>query len=247
MDLDPGTLDLAARYRLLIGCVVPRPIALVSTVSLEGRLNLAPFSFFNGVGCNPMTLLFCPANRASPDEQGNWEKDTLRNAKPEAEGGAGEFVVNIVSERFMRQVAASAEPLKFGESEFELTGLAPAPSQVVRPPRVAESPASFECRTIAVIRTNGNAPSAGNIVIGKVVRVHIDDRVVLNDRMHIDADELAAVGRMGGLGYATTRQRFELPMGRAALDAALDLPVSDVRNGPASDDGDELRLDRRSR
>lgn len=211
MHIDPAALSIADRYKLMIGCIIPRPIAFVSTIAPDGRPNLAPFSFFSGVGSNPMTLLFCPANK----EDGT-EKDSLRNAKPAAEGGVGEFVVNIVSEAFERAMAACAEPLGYGESEFELSGLTAAASTVVRPPRVAESPVSFECRTVQVIRTNPGAPSGGNIVIGQVVHVHARDGV-LNQRLHADPDQIRAIGRMGGLGYCRTRERFEMPMGREAL------------------------------
>ncbi|MEX2219667.1 MAG: flavin reductase family protein [Phycisphaerales bacterium] len=212
MDIDPESLSQPDRYKLLIGCIVPRPIALVSTVSPEGRPNLAPFSFFNGAGSDPMTLLFCPANRESGEE-----KDTLRNAKPAAEGGVGEFVVNAATEEYARRVAAAAEPLPYGESEFELSGLTAAPSTVVRPPRVAESPYSFECRTVQVVRLNPGVRAGGNIVIGRVVRVHLAEGLV-NERWHVDPERLRAVGRMGGLGYCTTRARMEIPMGRAALE-----------------------------
>ena len=211
MDLDPASLSIADRYKLLIGCIVPRPIAWVSTVSVEGRLNLAPFSFFAGVGSNPMTLLFCPANNADGSE-----KDSLRNAKPVSEGGIGEFVVNIATEELARKVAASAEPLPFGESEFALAGLTPAPCSRVKPPRVSESPVSFECRTTQVIRTNPRAPSGGNIVIGEVVQVTVRDDLI-DARLRTDPERLDAIGRMGGLGYCRTRDRFDLPMGKSAL------------------------------
>src|SRR5215468_11478699 len=118
MELDPAAISPADRYKLLIGCIVPRPIAFVSTVSSDGRHNLAPFSFFNGVGSDPMTLLFCPANK--PDGS---PKDSLRNAQPPADGGLGEFVVNVATEAYERKMAAAAEPLPYGESEFELVGL----------------------------------------------------------------------------------------------------------------------------
>src|SRR5215510_13173869 len=163
MDLDPASLSIPDRYKLLIGLIVPRPIAFVSTVSPDGRLNLAPFSFFNGLSSEPMSLLFCPANK--PDGS---EKDSLRNAKPVDEAGTGEFVVNVVAEEFERKMAAAAEPLPYGESEFALSGLTPVPSAVVRPPRVLESPASFECRTDRVIRLNPGAAAGGNIIIGRV-------------------------------------------------------------------------------
>jgi flavin reductase (DIM6/NTAB) family NADH-FMN oxidoreductase RutF len=211
MEIAPDQLPPRDRYKLLIGCVVPRPIAFVSTISADGRPNLAPFSFFAGVGSNPMTVLFCPANL--PDGS---EKDSLRNAKPVAEGGTGQFVVNAAVDRYARQVAGAAESLPFGESEFDLVGLTPQPSMSVRPPRVGESPWSFECETLQVIRTNPGAPAAGNIVIGRVVHVHLDDAIV-NERLHIDPSALDAIGRMGGITYARTRDRFDLPMGREAL------------------------------
>lgn len=211
MELDPARLPASDRYKLLIGCIVPRPIAFVSTRSPDGRLNLAPFSFFCGVGSNPMTLLFCPANK--PDGS---EKDSLRNAKPVAEGGTGEFVVNVASAAYAPKVAAAAEPLGYGESEFELAGLTPAPSRVVKAPRVAESPVAFECRTLSVVRTNAGHALGGNIVLGEVVHVYVRDDLI-NERLHTDPAKLDAIGRMGGLTYCRTRDRFEMPMGRAAL------------------------------
>jgi flavin reductase (DIM6/NTAB) family NADH-FMN oxidoreductase RutF len=217
MELDPAKMAQPDRYKLLIGCIVPRPIAFVSTISPDGppyKLNLAPFSFFNGVGSNPMTLLFCPANK--PD---GTEKDSLRNAKPVGEGGTGEFVVNVATEDYEREVAGAAEPLEYGESEFELTGLQTAPSVVVRPPRVKLSPVCFECRTVQVVRTNPGGVASGNIVIGEVVHVYVRDDLV-NERLHTDPAKLRAIGRMGGIGYVRTgdgANRYEMPMGRAAL------------------------------
>ena len=212
MQIDPGDLSVRQRYKLMIGCIVPRPIAFVSTVSPRGEPNLAPYSFFNGVGSDPMTLLFCPGN--APD---GGEKDTLSNCKPVAEGGTGEFVVNAAVEAYHAEVAAAAEPLAHGESEFALVGLTPAPSAVVSPPRVAESPVSFECRTTQVVRTNPGVPAGGNVVLGRVVRVHVRDDLI-NERMHVDPAKLAAIGRMGGLGYCTTRDRFEMRPDRKALE-----------------------------
>jgi flavin reductase (DIM6/NTAB) family NADH-FMN oxidoreductase RutF len=221
MDIDPDGLGARERYRLLIGCIVPRPIALVSTLSPDGRTNLAPFSFFNGIGSDPLTVLFCPSNM--PD---GGEKDTLRNCKPLAEGGTGEFVVNASVEGYAREIAASAEELPYGTSEFELTGLASAPSRLVKPPRVARAPWAFECRTLQVVRTNPGRPAGGNVVIGQVVRIHIDDALV-DARLVVDPSQLGAVGRMGGISYCFTRQRYDMPPGRAALSKpAPALPAS---------------------
>ncbi|TVS08175.1 MAG: flavin reductase family protein [Phycisphaerales bacterium] len=212
MEIDPAGLKASDRYKLLIGCIVPRPIAFVSTVSPDGKTNLAPYSFFNGVGSDPMTLLFCPAN----DERGQ-EKDSLRNAAPPADGGIGQFVVNIARDAYAREVSGASEPLPYGQSEFDLVGLTPAPSSKVRPPRVAESPVAFECETMQIVRTNPGVPAGGNIVIGRVVHVFVDDRLI-NERYHTDPEQLDAIGRMGGLTYCRTRDRFDLPRGKAALD-----------------------------
>lgn len=208
MELDPEQLAVADRYKVMIGSIVPRPIAFVSTISPRGVTNLAPFSFFCGVGSNPMTLAFCPANK--PD---GTDKDTLRNALPTLEGGMGEFVVNVATESILDQVALAAEPLGYEESEFELTGLSPSPSRRVAPPRVAQSPIAFECRTVQIIRTNPGIPAGGNLVLGEVLLIHVDDELI-NARFHIDPALLAAVGRMGGLSYCSTRERFDRPMGR---------------------------------
>jgi flavin reductase (DIM6/NTAB) family NADH-FMN oxidoreductase RutF len=219
MEWNPSDLAPRDRYKLMTGLIVPRPVAFVSTVSPDGRFNLAPFSFFNGVGANPMTVMFCPANRPGDGQ----DKDTLRNCRPEDEGGVGEFVVNAAVAAYRREVAASAEALDFGESEFELVGLTPAPSRVVKPPRVAEAPWAFECRTVQVIRTNPGAPGGGNLVLGRVVHIWVRDGLV-DDGLHVDAGALDALGRMSGFGYCTTRDRFEIPPGRAALEPGGNAP-----------------------
>jgi flavin reductase (DIM6/NTAB) family NADH-FMN oxidoreductase RutF len=212
MRILPETLEPRDRYKLLIGGVVPRPIAFVSTISPEGALNLAPYSFFTAVGSNPMTMLFCPATL--PDGA---DKDTLANCLPRDEGGVGEFVINVAVEGYARKVAAAAEPLPHGESEFDLTALTPVPSSKVRPPRVAESPVCYECETLQVLRMAPGEPASGNVVIGRVVCVHVDDELI-DERFRIDPEVLGAFGRMGGFEYCRTRDRFEMPRGRAALE-----------------------------
>lgn len=213
VELDPAQLPAGERYKLLIGAIVPRPIAVVGTASRDGSsINLAPFSFFAGAGSEPMSLLFCPAN----DERGA-EKDSLRNAKPQEEGGAGDFTVSVASVPIIRRVVAAAESLPYGESEFRLAGLTPAQGRLVRAPFVRESPVSFECRTRQVVRLGPGVPNAGNIVIGEVVLLHVRDDLI-DERHRIDPAKLDAIGRMGGFGYCSTRDRFELPWGAAALE-----------------------------
>ncbi|MEM7756001.1 MAG: flavin reductase family protein [Planctomycetota bacterium] len=210
-EFDIESMPPMDRYRLLIGTIVPRPIAFVSSVSMGGDTNLAPYSFYNGVGANPMLVMFCPANNADGSP-----KDSLVNALPSDEGGTGEFVVNVASERYEREVAAAGEALAHGESEFELTGLTPTPSRVVAAPRVAESPAGFECVTERVLRFAGDAPGGANLVIGRVVHAWADE-ALSTEAGHVDAHGLAAIGRMGGADYVRTADRFPLPRGRAAL------------------------------
>lgn len=200
------------RYKLMIGAIVPRPIAFVSSVSPDGKHNLAPYSFFNGVGAEPMLVMFCPANGRAGEI-----KDSMINALPPEEGGTGCFAVNIASATYEREVAAAGEALQYGESEFDLTGLTPAPCQKIAAPRLAESPFGFECETERVIRFTNDAPGGANLVIGRVVHVWAAEGTV-NERGHVDPEKLAAIGRMGGAAYVRTIDRFDLPRGRAALD-----------------------------
>ncbi len=204
VELDPATLSQPDRYKLLVGGVIPRPIAWVSTRSPEGVDNLAPFSFFSAVGSDPMTMLFCPANNGDGSE-----KDSLRNAKPISEGGTGEFVVNVVPHRLAQVMNQTSAPLPYGTSEFEACGVASAPSRVVAPKRVLESPVAYECATIQVIRTNPGVANSGNIVLGRVVHVWLAEGVA-NERLQLNPAAIDAVGRMSGFGYATTRERFEI-------------------------------------
>ncbi|MBK7404987.1 MAG: flavin reductase family protein [Phycisphaerales bacterium] len=215
MELHPAELEIPQRYKLLIGSIIPRPIALVSTVDGAGRANVAPFSFFAGVGSNPMSLLLCPAHK--PDGS---EKDTLRNCAPRSEGGTGEFVVHIAHERQIRRVAASAEALPFGESEFALAGFQAVAWPEVGPPRVEGCPVAFACRTTGIVRTNPGAPAGGNVVLGEVFRVFVAEGVV-DEALRVDPRAIAPVSRLGGLGYARLGEAFELPVGEAALSARV--------------------------
>jgi flavin reductase (DIM6/NTAB) family NADH-FMN oxidoreductase RutF len=210
-EIDPSTLSASERHKLLIGCVTPRPIAFVSSVSRDGHTNLAPFSFFNAAGSAPMTLLFCIG--AKP---GGGDKDTLRNVVPAAEGGVGEFVVNLAVEDYARQMSATADPLPYGESELEMAAFTPAPSRRVKPPRVLESPVSFECLTSHVIRLGTGEPGSSTVVLGHVVHVWLREDVA-DERLRIDPAALRTIGRMGGPTYCRTRERFDLPRDQSAL------------------------------
>lgn len=202
MEVNPETLDPAYCYKLLIGTVVPRPIAVISSLSPKGGANLAPFSYFNAVGHKPLALAFSIAPKADGSV-----KDTLRNVRPPSQGGTGEFVINLAVEPYIRQVAEASEPLPYGESEFDYVDLNPAPSQVVQAPRVAESPAAFECRTLQIVPVG-----EFHLVIGQVVHLYVrDDLVDANYR--VDTRKLRAVGRMAGHDYCTTHDQFTIPNG----------------------------------
>jgi flavin reductase (DIM6/NTAB) family NADH-FMN oxidoreductase RutF len=202
LSLNPADCETRQVYKLMTGIIVPRPIALVSTVDGKGIANLAPFSFFSGVGSAPPTVLFCPALRPADSEGPGQQKDTLRNVEQ-----TGEFVVNVVSEAIAARTNATAAEVPPEVDEFELAGLTPVVSEVVRPPRVGESPAQMECRLLQVIYT-GHAPGSGVIVLGEVVRFHVRQDLVEDFR--VDPAGLDAVGRMAGTTWVRTRDRIEL-------------------------------------
>jgi flavin reductase (DIM6/NTAB) family NADH-FMN oxidoreductase RutF len=189
----------------MTGIILPRPVALVSTVDRNGLANLAPFSFFSGVGSNPPTVLFCPVVRkaSAPDEQPSRElrKDTLRNVEE-----TGEFVVNVVSASIADAANATAAEVPPDVDEFVLSGLTPVASEAVRPPRVAQSPAHMECKLLQVIYT-GRDPGAGVIVLGEVVRFHVQES--LFEDFRVDPGGLDAVGRMAGNTWVRTHDRFD--------------------------------------
>lgn len=200
MELDPSTMDQREVYKLLIGCVVPRPIAWVSTVDLEGRRNLAPFSFFNAVGSNPPALTVSINHAAS---RSSGKKDTLANILV-----TGELVVNLVTEATAAAMNETATDYPEGFDEFAMAGLTPAPSRAVRPPRVGESPVSFEC-TLHTALPIGEGPGSSTLVVAVIRHIAISDAVI-GERNHIKLDRLKPVARLAGSSYAYVRETFEL-------------------------------------
>ncbi len=207
MLLDFETLPPRDAYAWMISAITPRPIAWVSTISADGRVNLAPFSFFQGVCSNPPTLLFVPTNNRD-----GGKKDTLRNIE-----AVPEFVVNLVPHALGDAMNATSAPLPYGESEADHNSIATTPSTKVRPPRVAATPVAFECRLDRVVHV-GEGAGAGNIVIGRIVSAHISDDVLGADG-RLDPAKLDLIARMGGDLYAHTRELFTLnrPAGGSAL------------------------------
>ncbi len=199
MIYNPDNLTVTENHRLMIGSIVPRPIALISTISKDGILNLAPFSFFTGISTVPPTICFAPARRGLAAEK----KDTLINIED-----TGEFVVNVVNEAITLAMNDTAGEYPPEIDEFSECGLTPAPSLVIRPPRVAESPINLECRLLQIVEIGKGGPGSGYLVIGEIVMYHVQDEFLRDGR--IDVPKLKPVGRLAGLDYTTLGTVFSL-------------------------------------
>lgn len=198
MVVNPAASSIHDIEKLLVGVILPRPIAFVSTISLDGVANLAPFSFFTAVCPKPPVICFCNSIRP----RGGSKKDTLRNVE-----ATGEFVVNVVSEDFAQQMVACSGDYPPDVSEFDISGLTPIPSDLVKPPRVKESRVQMECRLLQVV-TVSTEPGGGSLVMGEVLRFHVDDSVI--DNGSVNPDKLRPIGRMGGITYVRTTDRFTM-------------------------------------
>jgi len=191
--IDPNTFERFSA--VLTGVIVPRPIAFVSTISPDGVVNLAPYSFFNAVSYS--TVVF-----SSSRNVGDKSKDTLRNIEE-----TGEFVVNIVVDSIAEAMNATAAEFPEGVDEFEIAGLTHAPSQIVKPPRVAESPVNIECKLDQIVQIGSGAHEHG-LVIGTIQLMHVRDDII--DGHRIDQAKLMATGRMAGNMYCRTKDRYEM-------------------------------------
>jgi flavin reductase (DIM6/NTAB) family NADH-FMN oxidoreductase RutF len=198
MLLDFSALKPRDAYAWMISTILPRPIAWVSTISAEGRTNLAPFSFFQGITSNPPTLMFSPVNTRE-----GTKKDTVRNIEQ-----VPEFVVNLVPFALAEAMNSTSALLPYGESEFTAFNIAAAASARVRPPRVADAPVAFECTLDRFVHI-GEGPLAANVVFGRIVCAHVSD-AVLDPAGKPDPAKLDLIARLGGDSYARTTERFEL-------------------------------------
>ena len=193
-------------YQLLIGAVLPRPIAWVSTRSLDGINNLAPFSFFNAFSVQPPILGFAPglkrvtdASEMEPNERPKVvPKDTLRNVTD-----TGEFVVQIVSRHLAEKMNQTSGEYPPDVSEFDAVGLTAVPSEMVKPPRVGECLVSMECKLFNIVKLG-----ASSLVLGEILCIHLSDEILRDGK--IDLDVLEPIGRLGGNGYSTVTDRFEI-------------------------------------
>ncbi|BFH14189.1 flavin reductase family protein [Paenibacillus melissococcoides] len=189
MEIAPHELHWRDAYKLMIGSILPRPIAFVSTIDSEGTANLAPFSFFTAICAEPLLICFAPMRRGTDGRK----KDTLVNIE-----ATGEFVVNIVGERIVEPMNETAAEFDPEVDEFQAAGLTPIPSRLIRPCRVRESAIHMECVLHDILHF-GEQPGAGSLVIGKVVLMHISDELYADGK--IDMEKLLPIGRMAGHVY----------------------------------------------
>lgn len=194
LDLEGQYADRA--YPILASIVTPRPIAWVTTISPDGAVNAAPFSFFNVLGATPPIVGFCPGDRDD-----GMPKDTARNIRL-----SHDFVVNLVDETLAEAMNRTAASLPYGVSELEHAGLTTLPSSVVRPPRIAEAPVSLECTEWGTLQIGDN-----RLVIGLVKRVHLRDELFDLETRRVRSEQLHLIGRMASPHwYCRTRDRFEM-------------------------------------
>ena len=190
--------DFQKNYKFLIGSLLPRPIAVVSTINEDGSNNVAPFSFFTAVSARPMIVAFSPMIRSTTGEL----KDTPRNILREKE-----FVINFVTEANCEKINQTSAELPYGQDEFAFAGLTPLESERVRPKRVGESPIHFECLFRDRLHY-GDLPGQGQILTGEVVKIHIKESLYNDGR--IDTDLFAPVGRGAGSDWIRCRDRIIL-------------------------------------
>lgn len=188
----------ADNYKFLIGSVLPRPIAVISTKNVDGTNNLAPFSFFTAVSAQPMIVAFCPLIRSSDGQF----KDTVKNILRERE-----FVLNFCTEKNYEKVNLASTELPYGEDEFSFAGLTPMNSEVVKAKRLKESPIHFEC-VFRDMLCYGKTPGTGSLITGEVKLVHIDEAIMKDGK--IDTSLFAPVGRGAGNDWFKTDSRFQL-------------------------------------
>ncbi len=201
MHFDLAAIPQSDAYKLLVSTVVPRPIALATTVDREGRVNAAPFSFFNAVSSIPPVVVLGISPGAGDDGgPGDGYKDTERNIRD-----TGEFVVNLVDEALAKQMNICAVDFPSAIGELGEAGLTPVASVGVRPPRIAEAPVSFECQRI----TGLSLGARSTLEVGRVIHIHIRDDLVDPQRYYVATDKMRLVGRMHGRGwYARTSDLF---------------------------------------
>lgn len=217
--IDPKEVSTGQLHGYMLGAVSPRPIAFASTIDAKGNVNLSPFSFFNVFSANPPIMIFSPARRG----RDNTTKHTYENVLQ-----VKEVVINVVNYDIVQQMSLSSTEYAQDVNEFTKAGLTPIDSEMIQPPRVAESPVQFECKVNEVIQL-GTEGGAGNLVICEVLKMHINEAVLDADGK-IDPVQLDAVSRMGGNWYGRAKEgMFEVPKPLSTLGIGFDQLPSKIR------------------
>ena len=220
LTVDPQEVSTGVFHKYLLGTVAPRPIALASTMDVEGQINLSPFSFFNAFSAKPPILIFSPARRV----RDNTTKHTLENALE-----TKEVVINICNFDMAEQMSLSSSEYARGVNEFEKGGFTMVDSEKVNPPRVGESPASFECKVKDIVSL-GKEGGAGNLIICEVVLAHIQ-KSILDNEGKVDPIKLDAIARMGENWYARANAQslFEISKPLTKLGIGVDALPAHIR------------------
>ncbi|PWJ36088.1 flavin reductase family protein [Sediminitomix flava] len=217
----PSEVSVGVFHSYMLGVVAPRPIAFASTIDQDGNVNLSPFSFFNAFSANPPILIFSPARRV----RDNTTKHTLENVLE-----VKEVVINVVNYDMVEQMSLSSTEYDKGVNEFVKAGFTELPSELVKPPRVAEAPAQFECKVKEVISL-GDEGGAGNLVICEVIKAHFHERI-LDEDGKVDTQKLDLVGRMGGNWYsrANGNALFEVEKPLRKKGIGIDLLPEEIKS-----------------
>ena len=221
MKVIPSEIKTAQLHAYLLGSVAPRPICFASTIDKDGQVNLSPFSFFNVFGSKPPILIFSPSRRV----RDNTIKHTLENVYD-----TKEVVINIVNYNIVQQMNLTSCEYPKGTDEFVKAGFTAIASDIVKPPRVKESPVQLECRVMQVIET-GKEGGAANLIICEVLCMHIDDNI-LDEQGRIDPDKIDLVARMGGDYYcrASGKAVFEVHKPNIELGVGVDALPEEIRH-----------------
>lgn len=198
MEFNPDTLSSKAIYKLLTGSIIPRPIAWIATIDDAGTNNLAPFSYFNMVGDDPPHVMF------STRRDNNSNKDTLNNVL-----STKQFVVNMVTEALAEQMNSTAQAVPADVDEFQMVGVTPIPSSAVKPMRVKESLVQFECEMVHHYFLEDHKQGGACVVIGRVVRMHFDESVLLED-YKINMETYKPIARLAGSNYSKIGEVFSI-------------------------------------
>ncbi|MEM8896424.1 MAG: flavin reductase family protein [Bacteroidota bacterium] len=221
LSIDPSSLSTQKLHGYLLSGIAPRPIAFASTVDKNGKVNLSPFSYFNVFSANPPVLIFAPARRG----RDGTHKHTYENIKE-----VPEVVINMVNYPMVEKMSLASTEYDKGINEFVKAGFKESPSEVVKPPRVLESPVSFECTVDQVIEL-GEEGGAGNLIISKIVRIHIDSDYMKDDQS-LDTEKLDYVGRLGENWYvrAHGKSLFEIEKPVKTKGIGVDQLSPSIRN-----------------